>query len=738
MNRDTETREVAGGNARETKKGRRRRSVLREQRTATIILIAAIAVLAVALPLIIRYIVNINVFTDVDGEKYYVVKVAGKYALCSDKQGTLLEQTKDGDYVTAIASTIVKVDEDTGDYEIVAVVDTEDGESLGTSNRVLMYNHTSQANIQLLEVHNTYGTFTLYRDADDELQIKGFENTPIQPTLLSSLAVACGYTLTMQKIEDPIKDSDGKYTEYGLAPETRKDADGKDYEYTPIWYRMTDAKGNAYTVYVGDAIPSGAGYYVKLTTRDAVYIMNYSVESSILSMYDPSNVIPSVENITDLPIERFVVPTVCMPMTLNSYFDVRDFSVFVEPDMERLENDETYNLEPLVSFSFWDMDERFGTFYHSRSYVLNYPENYLVNTTATDAALQSFYSMSYVGVTKLGVTDEDLAKYGLDNPAYVIFFTYKEYDHYIAVSALTEQGTYYLTSALYDMIVEVDRTQLLFLDYKLYDWVDRSYFDMNIAWLKEFTVETADMTYHFYTDNSLSDSMSNPTYSETAKKNTTISSNLMTMRAEDSLGRSFKALSSYSITDAKGVTWTVTADKVTVVDSEGNSIRSITGAKYATNALGNEVVVLVGSVTGTDGTKILVDADTLTVISPDGHSEQYLRYGMSVFRKFYQSLLYASLEGDVHDGTFGLSDGQIAAYTSDPDRDCQVKFTVKTTYEGFPEYVFRYYAYSERRSMITVNGGSGEFYVLRSFTDKMIADAERVMTGEAVEPTSKY
>lgn len=736
MNSNTEKNTAAGSVT--AGKGRRRRSVLREQRRAIIILIVAVAVLAVALPLVIRYIVNINVFTDVDGEKYYVVKVAGKYALCSDKQGTLLEQTKDGDYVTAIASTIVKVNEDTGDYEIVAVVDTEDGESLGTSNRVLMYNHTSQANIQSLEIHNTYGTFTLYRDADDELQIKGYENTPIQPTLLSSLAVSCGYTLTMQKIEDPIKDADGKYTEYGLAPETRKDEEGNDYEYSPIWYRMTDVKGNSYTVYVGDAIPSGAGYYVRLTTRDAVYIMNYSVESSILSMYDPNNVIPSVDNITDLPIERFIVPTVCLPMTLNSYFDVQDFSVFIEPDLKRLENDDTYNPMPLVSFSFWDMDERFGTFYHTRSYVLNYPENYLVNTTATDSALQSFYSMSFIGVTKLGVTEEDFAEYGLDKPAYVVFFTYKDFDHYIAVSPLTERGTYYLTSAIYDMIVEVDRTQLLFLDYKLYDWVDRSYFDMNIAWLKEFTVETADMTYHFYTDNSLSDSMSNPTYSETAKKNTTISSNLMTMRAEDSKGRSFKALSSYSITDAKGVTWTVTADKVTVVDSEGNSIRSITGAKYATNALGNEVVVLVGSVTGTDGTKILVDADTLTVISPDGHSEQYLRYGMSVFRKFYQSLLYASLEGDVHDGTFGLSDERIAAYTSDPDRDCQVKFTVKTTYEGFPEYVFRYYAYSERRSMITVNGGSGEFYVLRSFTDKMIADAERVMTGEAVEPTSKY
>ncbi|MCR4682241.1 MAG: hypothetical protein K5647_02800, partial [Clostridiales bacterium] len=132
MNSNTEKNNAAGSGT--AKKGRRRRSVLREQRRAIIILIVAVAVLAVALPLVIRYIVNINVFTDVDGEKYYVVKVAGKYALCSDKQGTLLEQTKDGDYVTAIASTIVKVNEDTGDYEIVAVVDTEEGESLGTSN----------------------------------------------------------------------------------------------------------------------------------------------------------------------------------------------------------------------------------------------------------------------------------------------------------------------------------------------------------------------------------------------------------------------------------------------------------------------------------------------------------------------------------------------------------------------------------------------------------------------------
>ncbi|MCQ2427630.1 MAG: DUF4340 domain-containing protein [Clostridia bacterium] len=729
---------AAAGAVKASGRGRRRRSVLKEQRTAIIVLAAVIAVLAVAIPLVFKFIINVNIFTDVDGEKYYVVKVAGKYSLCSDRDGTLLDVTKDGYYVTTKASTLVEVDEKTGEYKIFAVVDTEDGETLGTSNRILMYNHTSQANIQSVEVHNSYGTFTFYRDADDKFTIKGFEGTPYIPTMFSSLAVSSGYTLTMQKIDNPIKDADGKFTEYGLAKQQRKDSEGNEDTYEPNGYRMLDVNGNSYAVYIGDAIPSGAGYYVQYVGRDAVYIMNYSVDSSVLSMYDTTTVYPSVENIMDLPVESFVSPSICYPMTLNTYFDVQNFSVFRDPDLERLEKDPTYDLKPVVSFSFWDMDERFGTFYHSRAYVLNYPKNYLVNTTATDSALQSFYSMHFIGVTKLGPTEEDLKKYGLENPAFVVFFTFQEVDHYIAISKMTDRGTYYVASALYDMIVEVDRTQLLFLDYGLYDWVDRAYFDMNIAWLRELIVETDGMTYHFFTDNSKSDSMSNPTCSETAKKNNTIASNLMTMEAEDSTGRRFKAFSSYSVTDASGVTWTVTADKVTVTDKNGNNINSITGAKYEKNALGNDVVVLLGSVTGTDGTKILVGANEVTIIDPNGHSETYLRYGMSIFRKFYQSILYASLEGDVHDGTFGLTDEAIAGFLADPDKDVQTKITIKTTAKEMPEYVYRYYAYSERRSMITVNGGNGEFYVLRSFTDKLTADAERVMKGEAVDPTSKY
>ncbi len=726
-------------------RGRRRRSVLRSQRRAIIILLACI-VLLIAVLIAVKYIVSIYVFSDVDGEKYYIRKVGGKYAL-TDRGGTVMEVTKDGYYVTAKSSTLLDIDKDTGDYKVVAVVDTEEGESLGTSSRYLMYNHTSQDNIQSIEVHNSYGTFTFYRDSEDNFQIKGHEGVPYQPTLFSSLAVSCGYTLTIQKIKDPIKDEDGKYTEYGLAPQKRTDEDGKEYDYTPNWYRVTDTSGRAYSVYIGDEIPSGAGYYVKYTERDAVYIMNYSVEGNILSMYDPTHPAESVQNVLDLPVESFVNPAITYPMQMNNYFDISNFILVSREEMKKADEDENYVMKPIVSFSFWDMDARFGTFYHTRAYQLLYPEDYLMNSDSADATLQSFYSMAVKRTVKLGVSDEDMKEYGLDDPWRMVYFVFNgatdsagkttPVEHYIFFSDLTPQGTYYVMSNLYDFIVEIDRSQLLFLDYKLIDWVDSNYFDMNLAWAKEVTVEANGKTYTFRLDNSRSDSMSNPTYSDKARENTTIASDQMIMTAEDSDGNRFSSFSNYKITDTSGFTWTITSDKVTAVDSKGTRA-SIKGAQYSVNKYGDQVVVLNGRITGADGTKVTVNADTVIIEDPSGKATEYTRMGMSIFRKFYQSLLYASIEGDVHDGVFGLTDEKIAEYLADQDAGCQVKITVKTTFDKEPEYVFRYFAYSERRSMLTVNGGSGEFSVLRSFTDKIAADAARVMAGETVDPTSKY
>jgi len=53
------------------------------------------------------------------------------------------------------------------------------------------------------------------------------------------------------------------------------------------------------------------------------------------------------------------------------------------------------------------------------------------------------------------------------------------------------------------------------------------------------------------------------------------------------------------------------------------------------------------------------------------------------------------------------------------------------------DLVIRFYQYSERRSFMTING-EGEFYVLSSFVEKLMADADRVLNQELIEASSKY
>ena len=723
--------------------GRRRRSILKTQQRLVAVLLVCVILLGVGLG-VATYYVNRIIYTDLDGLKYYVKEKGGSYVLC-DKDGYTLETTKDG-YFSTTLGTLVEVNKETGACTTIAVVDTEDGEDLGTSRRILMFRHTQQSSIQSIQVHTSANDYTFYRDSDDAFQIKGYEGTPYDKALLSQLAVSCGYPLTMEKVKDPIKDANGKYTEYGLDDQKRTDADGNEYDYSPSWYRLVDTSNNMHTVFVGDMIPSGAGYYVRYSGRDAVYIMNYSVDASLISVYGQSTLTESVDSVFELPIETFVAPSVCYPMTMNNYCNVKNFSIFNGHELSNVEDPESSSVMPIISFSYWDLDSRTGTFYANTAYVMNYPDQYDIDADSAGAALQAFYSMSFLNVTKLGPNDDDMKELGLYDPEYVIYFEYTPTDssgnaeepieHTILVSKMTDRGTYYMTSALYDMVVEVSRTQLLFLDYRLVDWVNSSYFSMNLAWATEIMLETPAGTYHFYLDNSESDSATNPNPSTKAQKEGTITSDKMKIRAVAPDGTVMESISSITVTDAKGFTWTIDEKTVKAVDSEGNKA-SIRGGKYETNSRGEEVVVLVGSVTDAKtGNKVEVSANTITVTTPDGVGKTYLRCGMANFRKFFQSLLYASIAGDAHDGDSGLTDEQIAKYTADPTK-AQAKLTVLTSFEKRPKFEYTFYAYTERRSLIQV-GDSTEFYVTRSFVDKIIADAARVMTGEAITPTGKY
>ena len=268
------------------------RSMLKKQRLA-IVLMAVVLVLLIVSLLVVNYLADIFVYTDVDGAEYYIKKINGLYSLCY-KDGTVLDRNDAGHYQTD-AGTLVKIDPSSGASSVYAVVDTEGTEEIGYQQYVLMFKQLtydasstkdSSKIIKSIEVHNEHGGYTFVRGKGNEFIIKDNEDVPYNKETFAQLAVACGYTLSMRRLEAPLRLADGSvdYSEYGLAPETRTrtetDENGNEieveYEYQPAWYVITTMDGVSHKVIVGDMVVTGAGYYAKYDGRDTIYILGSS------------------------------------------------------------------------------------------------------------------------------------------------------------------------------------------------------------------------------------------------------------------------------------------------------------------------------------------------------------------------------------------------------------------------------------------------------------------------------
>ncbi len=153
--------------------------------------------------------------------------------------------------------------------------------------------------------------------------------------------------------------------------------------------------------------------------------------------------------------------------------------------------------------------------------------------------------------------------------------------------------------------------------------------------------------------------------------------------------------------------------------------------------------------------EVLADNTLLDyVIQTTNHVDRLVNTtAMDNFKQFYGGILYAS-----YDGMADLSESEKAEFRLHDDfktgeNSCQLKITVKACdlYGNKYDVVFRLYQYSERRSYITVealseeNGyasssenGYGNFFVLRSFADKIIEDTKRMINKQEIDSATKY
>ena len=701
-----------------------KKTSLGTQKKAIGILVAMTVLLAVAFG-VVSVIVDIYKFEDFDGIEYTIKKKKGEYGLYRD--GVICDVDKDGYYLTSLG-TQLDVDAETGEYSIYAVVDTEGTEVVGVGQRVLMfkqltYDQSSTSDmsrvIYRIEVHNQSGTYAVVRSSNNRFEVEEHPTAVLVDELFAQLSVGCGYTISMQRLENPVRLSDGSidYSEYGLAPEKRveKDEEGQDkldengnpvtYDYKPTWYTVTTMTGETYTVTLGDATISGAGYYARYEDRDTVYILS-STNLDAGAMQ---------------PVESLISPMMVYPMTLNTYFQVSNFvyrsdidhlailrGMVLETvglDINTITPDEDGNYTPEVqakldeydkaveamsdeaytalydkhfeansklvtSFSFIDLKDRETSLYSSLPYKMSsdYMAGYLPNSDNIGSVLQSLYSMQFDGVAVLGPDGDDLIEYGLDVPAHSFSFIYKnaegqEFNNRFVISEKTEDGKYYAYSDIYDMILIIDESQLGYLEWEEIDWYEREYFLFNIAHVQTIKLEGAGIAQPivFTLDNSKSDQSNG-----------------------------------------------ISSDKLEV---------------YANGELMDY---------------------KLMVTKPSGSvAEETAGYN---FRRFFQALLTASMEGNAE-----LTEEQMADFRDTPDGECLLKITIHAD-DGQGEtadLVYRFYRYTERKAYFTIEkldsatdsnspeNGQGTFYVLRSFCDKLVADAYRFMEGTEIKVDSK-
>ena len=488
-------------------KGKRKKSSLRTQKRALFVLAAAIAALILVL-VGVNYLVSIIPYVDYDGAKYKAKRTDGVYSLY-DADGVELPQNEEGYYLTSLG-TQLSLDRSTGAITEYAVVDLEGIEVKGANSRIMMFAQIRQADVARIEVQNQKGSFAFYLDKDGNVQIEGFETNKqlisYDQEKYAYLCVGAGYPLTMRKLNTEEVQAHG-YAEYGLEQQMRTDGQGNEYLYTPTRYTVTAKNGVSHTVLIGDPIVSEAGYYVKLDDENApaVYIMsNTTYEKALLCS-----------------VEELITPLITYPTTVNNYFNVENF-VLASLDQSGTDP-EGNDAQIAVAFDYIDIKERSNSLYSASPYRVtdgDYRYNgYLLNDTTISTVQEQLYQPRILRVCKLGPDKEDYEAYGLATPAYLLSYDQRldndgdgvfesTVTNSLLISERTERDTYYVASALCDVIVEAEAVTFGFVEYEPLDWICRNPVWINLAFLREMTVATPDYSAHLVLDNSASDQSS--------------------------------------------------------------------------------------------------------------------------------------------------------------------------------------------------------------------------------------
>ena len=360
-------------------------------------------------------------------------------------------------------AVVVPIVNKTEPAETTAPPSTLPGEDVGVGNRVQMFEHVERSNMKSIEVHNSHGTYTFYRNSENNFVIKGYESALYDARLFSSLVTSTGYTLSMVRV---VENASADMWKYGLAESDN-----------PAWYKLTTMTGVEHVVYIGNPIPSKVGYYVRYEGRDTVYVLDGSLEATILS-----------------PIEAMITPLLTYPTEMTDALNVDNFMILHGEDV-------------FIRTKFIEESKR-KDFLSAISQIV---EPAVMETSLSyDMVLQSLAGLAGIQTVKLGITEEALEEYGLADPAYTLYYENNVTDkttnettkveNMLLFSEKNEDGTYYVASPMFDIIAKIDSVTVDFLEWKMIKWVDPQIFEVNINNVRSIRFQNSQLDIQFMLD----------------------------------------------------------------------------------------------------------------------------------------------------------------------------------------------------------------------------------------------
>ncbi len=328
--------------------------------------------------------------------------------------------------------------------------ETDAGEALTYGDYFLMFPQVERKNIQSIEVHNEHGTYKFVRDgeAESDFAIDGYENLAYDEELFSKLVIAAGYSMAPEKVtENP---TEQELIDYGFAGEG----------VTPPHYILTTTDGQSHKVIIGKKIISGGAYYAMYEGRKTVYIIDVGIEDTLLK-----------------PIETMVSPLLTAGIETTDYYRINNFSI-------KRGGEDFLICRNLTKEELADME----TTAIAKS-IATFPAEYNLSMYY-DTTLQTLCYYTGESVVALGLDDETLAKYGLNNPAYTISYEYGGARITLNASEKTDDGYYYVSTSLFRIVVKVPAADFEFLEWNLMHWIDEAIFSCNITFVNNIKLES--------------------------------------------------------------------------------------------------------------------------------------------------------------------------------------------------------------------------------------------------------